>query len=119
MAPPAGMTLNSGGWFNRGCWYSQEEAIFLMRSERGRFKRILATEFDPSVVQQQTQTGAPPSALIPGTPINGGTYQLGEIIYVLTATTSVIQPLQFSLPLISAKHTARSIPAWDSLPGRV
>ena len=26
-------------------------------------------------------------------PINGGTYQLGEIIYVLTATTSVIQPL--------------------------
>ena len=105
MAPPAGMTLNSGGWFNRGCWYAQEEAILLMRSERGRFKRILTTEFDPTVVTNSASSGTPPVAVPPGTILPMGPSQLGEIIYVSTGNMSVAQPLQFSLPLISAQNT--------------
>ncbi len=29
MVPATGMTLSSGRWFNRGCWYAKEDVIYL------------------------------------------------------------------------------------------
>jgi hypothetical protein len=57
MIPTTGMTLSSGRWFNRGCWYAKEDFIFLERSERGRHRRTLATEDDPSIVTTITGLG--------------------------------------------------------------
>jgi hypothetical protein len=45
MAPATGMTLSAGRWFNRGCWYAQEEFTYLQRSERGRHKIFLTQDF--------------------------------------------------------------------------
>ncbi|HEX4147215.1 MAG TPA: hypothetical protein VHY91_27205 [Pirellulales bacterium] len=67
LVPTTGMTLSSGHWFNRGCWYAKEDFVYLQRSERGRHKRILATEDDPTIVLTQQSTpfpnsnGSPPS----------------------------------------------------------
>jgi len=83
MAPATGMTLTSGRWFNRGCWYTKQDVIYLERSERGRHKRILATEYDPTIATTLNQYGTTTAG-----------YQPSQLTSVIT----VASPLTYSLP---------------------
>ncbi len=107
---PGGITLSSGRWFQRGCWYVQEEATYLMRSERGRFKRFLAGEFDPQIQEQNANTGAQATA-------NNQTPPSSEFVYIATSITSFSNPIQFSLPLSPSNNTLAILPSLGFAPG--
>ena len=114
--PPAtGMTLSSGSWFNRGCWYSKEEAIYLdavrARPASSEFWQL---EFDPTIVTAG-------SAALPTAPFPHDSFteiQLGRNHFHCSTTfTTVANPFSDqSAASVRPATTCPSILAWDLLP---
>ena len=106
MVPATGMTLSSGAWFNRGCWYSRAEVIYLERSERGRHRRTLATEDDPTIVTTTQSTPFPNSfGSPPALPFSSTTF------------TTVANPFTTSLPFGSTGNYLPINPSLGFTPG--
>ena len=106
MVPATGMTLSSGAWLNRGCWYSRSEVIYLERSERGRHRRTLATEDDPTIVTTTQSTPFPNSfGSPPALPFSSTTF------------TTVANPFMTSLPFGSTGNYLPINPSLGFTPG--